>query len=52
MEPVQLQIVCERLWTLPRHDQTTIGKMDVDRLGDAAATLVDDSLRDYYREAA
>ncbi len=48
IEPVQLQVVCRRLWDQPRADSTRITVSDVDALGDDARALVDDSLGDFY----
>ena len=50
VEPVQLQVVCERLWTAGRTDPAAITVADIDALGDEAASLVDDSLRRYYAD--
>jgi hypothetical protein len=43
VEPLQLQVVCRRLWDQPRPDPTTIGEADV-RAGGGVNT----ALSDYY----
>jgi len=48
VEPVQLQVVCRRLWDLPRADASRITVTDVDALDDGARSLVDESLGDFY----
>jgi len=45
VEPVQLQVVCRRLWERPRLDPTRIGQEDVE-----AAGSVDRALSGYYAE--
>lgn len=46
VEPVQLQVVCRRLWSTERADQRQIGLDDVRRLGS-----VDQALADFYVDA-
>ncbi|MGH8909524.1 MAG: hypothetical protein ACRD0K_24260 [Egibacteraceae bacterium] len=43
IEPVQLQVVCERLWERPRADPLRITESDVEEVGD-----VDSALAGYY----
>ncbi|MBA4379925.1 MAG: hypothetical protein C0393_04450 [Anaerolinea sp.] len=43
VEPVQLQVVCRRLWTKLSEGQTNITEQDVAALGD-----IDNALADYY----
>jgi hypothetical protein len=45
VEPVQLQVVCRRLWETLPPDATQIGAADVEKVGD-----VDRALSDYYAE--
>jgi WD40 repeat protein len=45
IEPVQLQVVCERLWEQPRADALRITEADVQEIGD-----VDSALAGYYAE--
>ena len=45
VEPVQLQVVCRRLWNRLPPESRSIGQADVDSVGD-----VDQSLADYYAE--
>ncbi|MGH3925484.1 MAG: WD40 repeat domain-containing protein, partial [Pseudonocardiaceae bacterium] len=45
VEPVQLQVVCERLWERPRADVMEITESDVQEVGD-----VDSALAGYYTE--
>ena len=45
VEPMQLQVVCRRLWERLSHDATQIGGEDVEAVGD-----VDRALEDYYAE--
>lgn len=45
IEPVQLQVVCRRLWEKLPDDATQIGKADVEAVGD-----VDTALANYYAE--
>ena len=45
VEPVQLQVVCDRLWTRRRPGEATIQLRDVEALGD-----VDNALADYYAQ--
>jgi WD40 repeat protein len=45
VEPVQLQVVCERLWEQPRVDPMCITESDVREVGN-----VDTALADYYAE--
>ncbi len=47
VEPVQLQVVCYRLWQGISPDQSLINEEDIARTGD-----VDQSLGDYYAEQA
>ncbi len=44
VEPVQLQVVCRRLWTSIERDDMEIGVDDVERAGD-----VNTALADYYK---
>ncbi|NNE11979.1 MAG: ATP-binding protein, partial [Ilumatobacter sp.] len=50
VEPVQLQIVCERLWEVPRADPAAITVDDVHAVTASAASFVDESLGMYYAE--
>jgi WD40 repeat protein len=45
VEPVQLQVVCERLWERPRPDALRIDESDVQEVGD-----VDSALASYYTD--
>ncbi|NTV63134.1 MAG: ATP-binding protein, partial [Oscillochloris sp.] len=45
IEPMQLQLVCRRLWEQPRPDPTRISADDVRKLGN-----IDDTLGAYYSE--
>ncbi len=45
VEPVQLQVVCERLWERPRADARRITESDVQEVGD-----IDSALAEYYAE--
>ena len=45
IEPVQLQVVCRRLWEQLPSDAAQIGETDVEAIGD-----VDTALADYYAE--
>ncbi len=44
VEPVQLQVVCRRLWSSLEHDDNEIGVDDIERIGD-----VNTALADYYK---
>jgi len=46
VEPVQLQVVCDRLWRSLPNDAKSISRDDVDRYGN-----VDEALREYYELA-
>ncbi len=46
VEPVQLQVVCRRMWEGPAPDDGLIDEADVSSVGD-----VDSALRSYYAEA-
>jgi hypothetical protein len=45
IEPVQLQVVCERLWERPRADAMRITEADVQEVGD-----IDSALASYYTD--
>jgi WD40 repeat protein len=45
VEPVQLQVVCRRLWEILPDDATKVEKADIEAVGD-----VDRALSDYYTE--
>jgi hypothetical protein len=48
VEPVQLQVVCFRIWEDPRPDQTRITADDLEEFDQVDQSLVDGSLADYY----
>ena len=50
VEPVQLQVVCHRLWETPRPAQGRITPQDLEAFGQVDQSLVDQSLREYYAE--
>ena len=50
IEPVQLQVVCHRLWDALRQDAAQIREEDLAALGQVDQSLVDQSLADYYSE--
>jgi WD40 repeat protein len=50
VEPVQLQVVCYRLWDVPRPDPDQITAQDLVALGEVDQSLVDQSLSEYYAQ--
>lgn len=50
VEPVQLQVVCQRLWDQPRPEGQRITLQDLTALGPVDQSLVDQSLSDYYAQ--
>ena len=50
VEPVQLQVVCHRLWETPRPDQHRITPQDLAAFGQVDQSLVDQSLAEYYAQ--
>jgi len=48
VEPVQLQVVCYRLWGLQRPDGNKITTEDLAAFGQVEQSLVDQSLAEYY----
>ncbi len=50
VEPVQLQVVCYRLWDSPRADPTRITEQDLAAFGEVNQSLVDQSLGKYYAQ--
>jgi WD40 repeat protein len=48
IEPVQLQLVCHRLWDLPRPNPRWIREEDLAAFGEVDQSLVDRSLAEYY----
>ncbi len=48
IEPVQLQVVCFRIWEDPRPDPSRITADDLEELDQEDYSLVDRSLTDYY----
>jgi WD40 repeat protein len=50
IEPVQLQVVCHRLWSSPRRDIYQITPEDIFSLGQVDQSLVDQSLAEYYAQ--
>ena len=50
VEPVQLQVVCHRLWETPRPDQHRITQQDLAAFGQVDQSLVDQSLAEYYAQ--
>ena len=52
IEPVQLQVVCFRMWTAPRQDTQRITEADLAGFGQVDQSLVDTSLAEYYAQQA
>jgi WD40 repeat protein len=50
VEPVQLQVVCHRLWETPRPDLHRITQQDLAAFGQVDQSLVDQSLAEYYAQ--
>ncbi len=50
VEPVQLQVVCHRLWETPRPAMGRITEQDLAAFGQVDQSLVDQSLAEYYAE--
>ena len=50
VEPVQLQVVCFRLWSDPRPDPGKITSDDLKQFGEVDQSLVDSSLAEYYAQ--
>jgi hypothetical protein len=50
VEPVQLQVVCHRLWDTPRPDVQKITGQDLVAYGEVDQSLVDQSLAEYYAQ--
>lgn len=50
VEPVQLQVVCYRLWSEPRPDPDRITPDDLEVYGTVDQSLVDSSLAEYYAQ--
>lgn len=50
VEPVQLQVVCHRLWEAARATAARITPHDLDAFGQVDRSLVDQSLAQYYAE--
>ncbi len=50
IEPVQLQVVCHRLWETPRPDSQRITQQDLAAFGQVDQSLVDQSLAEYYAQ--
>ncbi|HSF80333.1 MAG TPA: WD40 repeat domain-containing protein [Anaerolineales bacterium] len=50
VEPVQLQVVCYRLWDTPRQYVQRITENDLAGFGQVDQSLVDTSLADYYAQ--
>ena len=50
VEPVQLQVVCYRLWEKPRVNPARISTQDLADIGEVDQSLVDQSLADYYTQ--
>jgi WD40 repeat protein len=50
VEPVQLQVVCHRLWETSRPDSQRITEEDLAAFGQVDQSLVDQSLAEYYAQ--
>ena len=50
VEPVQLQVVCHRLWETSRPDSQRITQQDLAAFGQVDQSLVDESLAEYYTQ--
>ena len=50
VEPVQLQVVCHRLWETSRPDLHRITQQDLAAFGQVDQSLVDQSLAEYYAQ--
>ena len=50
VEPVQLQVVCYRLWSDPRPNPGKITPNELEQFGEVDQSLVDSSLAEYYAQ--